>query len=115
MDVESIHNKLPEAVKGRRRDSIPEAYRKVAKGMEEQFLQHMIEQMRKTIDFANAESSSLKFYQSMLNSSHANVMAQKNYGKGLQKVILDQIYPVYKRNTPRGEGVVNHYREHNNE
>ena len=78
-------------------EDIPAAYRNVAKGMEQQFIRFMIEQMKKTVDTANPESSALKFYQSLLSDRYADIMANKNSGKGLQKVILDQIYPIHKR------------------
>ena len=77
---------------------IPEEYRNVAKGMEAQFIQYMIEQMKRTIDRVSPDSAALKFYRSILNSHHANIMAEKNNGLGLQKIILDQIYPLGKKN-----------------
>lgn len=78
--------------------NIPKPYLDVARGMEQQFIKYMIEQMKKTISKAEPESSALKFYNSLLNHHQSNIMAQKNEGLGLQKVILDQIYPAYKRN-----------------
>ena len=100
-----ISNIQKNVLPGRVIKDIPEAYLNVAKGMEQQFIQFMIEQMKKTVDMANPESSALKFYQSILDNHHANIMADKNNGKGLQKVILDQIYPAHKRVTSRRHGV----------
>ena len=77
--------------------------------MEQQFIQYMIEQMKKTIDVANPESSALKFYKSMLNNYQADIMAARGEGLGLQKVILDQIYPQHQRTPPSRSQVVKHY------
>ena len=75
---------------------IPDAYLEVARGMERQFVHYMVEQMRKTIKPARPESTPLRFYQSMLIDYQVDIMTQKNKGKGLQKMILKQIYPEYR-------------------
>lgn len=71
---------------------IPKAYKDVASGMEKQFAEFMITQMNNSIG-SEETNSGAKYYKSLLNSERADVMATKDQGLGLQKVILDQIYP----------------------
>jgi hypothetical protein len=52
----------------------------------------MITQMNNSIG-SEETNSGAKYYKSLLNSERADVMATKDQGLGLQKVILDQIYP----------------------
>lgn len=79
------------------RHFIPEPYKNVAEGMEKQFAQHMLEQMDNSIDRAEDPSSSMDYYDSVMRDQRAEVMA-KNSELGLQKVVLDQIYPERLRN-----------------
>ena len=69
------------------------AYREVARGMEEQLIRLMVNQMRKTIAPQTPPSSALGFYQSMLDGHYANAMAKNRMGMGLQQIIFEQIYP----------------------
>lgn len=75
---------------------VPEQYKDVAKGMEKQFAEFMISQMESTVGSTESNSAA-KYYKSLMNSERANVMATKDQGLGLQKVILDQIYPQHMR------------------
>ena len=65
--------------------------------MEGQFTEYLINQMEKTIDRDSTDSSA-DYYRSLLNSERAKMMTKTNGGIGLQKVILDQIYPAHLRN-----------------
>lgn len=76
---------------------IPKAYKDVASGMEKQFAEFMITQMESSIGSEDTNSAA-KYYKSLMNSERADVMATKDQGMGLQKVILDQIYPQRMRN-----------------
>jgi Rod binding domain-containing protein len=71
---------------------IPKAYKDVASGMEKQFAEFMITQMNNSVG-AEETNSGAKYYKSLMNSERADIMATKDQGLGLQKVILDQIYP----------------------
>ena len=73
-------------------DYIPDPYKNVAKGMEKQFAEFMVTQMESSTG-AKETNSSAKYYKSLMNSERADMMATKDQGLGLQKVILDQIYP----------------------
>jgi len=84
----NIQKKMPNA--------IPKAYKKIAEGMERQFLQYMLEKMKDTAKTQNQDTAG-KYYQSLMTSEHARVMASKNEGLGIQKLILQQIYPGYQR------------------
>src|SRR5690606_13414436 len=79
------------------RHFIPEPYKKVAEGMEKQFAEDMLEQMDRSIDRADESSSSMEYYDSVMREQRADSMA-KNSNLGLQKTILDQIYPERMRN-----------------
>ena len=76
---------------------IPEPHKKVAKGMEERFLLHMIKQMKKSVQKSEADSTASDFYNSQLDSERAKILAEKEGGVGIQKLILNQIYPIEKR------------------
>lgn len=76
---------------------VPSEYKDVAKGMEKQFAEFMIQQMENSVG-STSNNSAAKYYKSLMNSERANVMATKDQGLGLQKVILDQIYPQHMRN-----------------
>lgn len=75
---------------------IPDPYKKIAKGMEKQFAEFMISQMEKSTG-SKAKDSASQYYKSLMTSERAEVMASKDQGMGLQQVILDQIYPKWKR------------------
>ncbi len=72
---------------------VPPEYQKIAKGMEQQFLRFMLEQMDKTIDRNGPDSPADSYYRSLLQDKRAEIMSEKDKGIGLQKLILDQIYP----------------------
>ena len=74
-------------------DEASSAYRIVARGMEEQLIRLMVNQMRKTIVPETPPSSALAFYQSMLDGHYASAMAKNRMGMGLQQIIFEQIYP----------------------
>ena len=74
---------------------VPKPYLDVAKGMESQFARYMFEQMRKTVP-ESEQSTAQDFYNSMLDDERARLLAQRNEGKGLQRLILEQIYPQIK-------------------
>jgi len=78
---------------------IPKPYRNIAKAMEKQFVEHMLEQMGKTVPGQEKKDTATKYYESLLKSERANLMAQNNGGIGIQDMILNKIYP--KRIAPQ--------------
>ncbi len=72
---------------------VPKQYRDIAKGMEQQFVQFMVEQMNKTAPSQEPESSAVKFYKSLLNERHSEIMTNQDEGLGIQRLILEQIVP----------------------
>ena len=76
---------------------IPQQYVKVAQGLEEQFAKFMIDEMEKTTGKQDS-STAENYYQSLLNSQRAKIMAETSGGLGLQEMILEQIYPAKFRN-----------------
>ena len=82
------------------REYIPKQYKEVAAGMEQQFVEIMLDQMGKTVDEAPPEGdggTGMDFYKSLQKSERAKSMTQQN-NLGLQNLILDQIYPKRMRN-----------------
>ncbi len=79
---------------------IPEEYKNFAKGMEKQFAEMMIEQMNDSVlkDEESEGNSATKYYESIMNSERADIMTTKDGGLGVQKMILEQLYPKSKRN-----------------
>lgn len=77
---------------------IPEPYKKVASGMEQEFARFMIEQMERTVTKENPDSQASAYYKSVVNQERAEAMSETGSGLGLKKMILDQIYPKHLRN-----------------
>lgn len=76
---------------------IPEPYKKVARGMEEQFANFMLEEMNKTTGDSSTDSAS-QYYKGLMTAERAKIMSESDQGLGLKKVILEQIYPKRLRN-----------------
>lgn len=74
-------------------NKVPEAYREVAEGMEAQFLNHMIGEMRKSIQKENPDSPAQSYYNSVLDYERAKTMAKDEHGLGLKEVILRDLLP----------------------
>lgn len=74
---------------------IPEDHKNVARGMEQQFAEYMIQQMNNTVDKADNENqdSASTYYENMMTTERAKMMSNSGKGLGVQKVVLDQIYP----------------------
>jgi Rod binding domain-containing protein len=91
------------------REEMLKPYVDVAEGMETQFSNHMIEQMRKSIPREKELSSAESYYESLMDHEHAKSMAQSDSGLGLKKVILDQIVPAHLKQQPTPHVVRNAY------
>ncbi len=90
---------------------IPEPYKKVAEGLEQQFNDYMLKELDSTSAYEQEEGNSspgMNYYKSILNSERASAISkQGKYGIGIQEIILDQIYPKKMRN----EIAFNHYQK----
>lgn len=78
--------------------NVPDAYMEVAKGMETQFINHMLGEMRKTVKSETPEAPGEAYYKSVLDYERAKLMSDTENGVGLKDLILDQIYPKNLRN-----------------
>lgn len=76
---------------------VPQPYRDVAQGMERQFLEFMISQMKNSIDRAEQPNTAMNYYESLLTEQQAKQISNQDGGLGLQQLILDQIYPQHMR------------------
>lgn len=91
------------------REEMLKPYVEVAEGMETQFTNHMIEQMRRTIPRDHELSSAESYYESLMDNERAKNMAQSDTGLGLKRVILDQIVPAHLKQQPSAQQVRNAY------
>lgn len=76
--------------------NVPEAYMRIAEGMESQFNQMMLSQMKKTVDRADPSSPATRIYEQMLDEHYADIMASKD-GTGIKDIVLEQIYPHFNK------------------
>lgn len=72
---------------------IPKDYMEVAKGMETQFINHMLEELTKNEGSLEDQSFSTKYYKSLLNQERAEIMAANENSIGLKDMVLDQLLP----------------------
>lgn len=78
--------------------NIPKEYLEVAQKMEADFVNHMLNEMRKTGKVDDDEdSTAMAYYNSLIDNERADLMAKHDGGIGIQKMILDQIYPEHMR------------------
>lgn len=90
---------------------IPEPFKAVARGMEEQFAELMLNEMNKTVEQSSVgagDEAGMDFYKSLQKSEQAKLISAKDI-LGLQKIILDQIYPKSMRN----KVALDHYHKQN--
>jgi Rod binding domain-containing protein len=95
--------------------NIPDAYKKVAEGMEAQFTNHMIKQMNKSVNKSKQDTPAANYYNGLLDYERSKIMAKQ--GTGLKEVILDQIVPAHlkprinnKNFGPKGQQVSRYQR-----
>ena len=77
---------------------IPKPFKKVAKNLETEFLQFLLKKMEGTVQLNKKDSTAKNYYKSLLNLERAKIMSDGQEGLGIQKLILDQIYPKRLRN-----------------
>lgn len=78
-------------------ENVPEDFKKMASGLEQQFAEYMLKQMHNSIG-RGQEDSAMDYYQDLNQKEQARMMSAVNNGLGLQKLILDEIYPEKFRN-----------------
>lgn len=72
----------------------------VAQGMEEQFANLLIQEMRKSIDKTEEGSSAMKIYESMLDQEYSRILAEQGQ-LGLSDVIVKQLAPKMNIELPK--------------
>ena len=77
---------------------VPEDFKKVAGGLEQQFVEYMLKQMNKSIGKGSTEGSAMDYYKDLQNTEQAKTLTNTNNGVGVQELILNQIYPKKFRN-----------------
>ena len=76
---------------------VPKEFKQIAKSMEQQFIEHMLQQMEKTSG-ADNESTSDNYYKGLQRTKRAEMFSQLSGEGSLKDLILDQIYPEKYRN-----------------
>ncbi|MCO4753888.1 MAG: rod-binding protein [Bacteriovoracaceae bacterium] len=92
-------------------ENVPKEYMDVAQGMETQFINHMLNEMRKTVKSSEPDSSASKYYKGLVDHERAKIMATTDNGIGLKDVILDQIYPKHMRVGMPSKHAINAYQQ----
>lgn len=99
--INSLTNNLALQARARQKaaeyENIPKEYMEVAEGMETQFVNHMLTEMRKSVNSAEKDSNANEYYKSLMDFERAKIMTETGTGIGLKEVILDQIYPKHMR------------------
>ena len=101
-DIQKSYSQLAQAIqRSQTQDSslkyVPQKHKDFARGMEKQFAQFMVEQMNKTSG-SKETGTGAQYYKSLLVSERSDMLTKKDGGLGLQKMILNQIYPHRQRN-----------------
>lgn len=73
----------------RKHQNVPKEVVQAAEAMEEQFANHLIGEMRKSIG-NKTTSSAQNFYNSLMDRERAKMMAQSDSGLGVKEVIIDE-------------------------
>ena len=81
------------------KEFIPDDFKKVATGMEQQFLQYMLQQMNNSVQKTGEESTAGKYYKGLLDTERAKSFSNSDLGHtDIKSLILNQIYPQKFRN-----------------
>lgn len=74
---------------------VPSEVMEFAKSMESQFSELMLKEMQKTSNESNTDSAS-EFYNGLLTTERAKALTDVS-SKGIKDLILDDVYPDFKR------------------
>ncbi len=76
---------------------VPDDHKNVARGLEQQFAQYMLKQMNKSIG-NGPDDTAMNYYKDLNQTEQAKMLSNVKNGLGIQKLILDEIYPEKFRN-----------------
>lgn len=79
-------------------ENVPKPFKDAARGIEQQFVEFMVQQMHKTTGAPEDSNTATNYYNDLLYKEESNRMTEHKNGLGIQKLILDQIYPKKFRN-----------------
>lgn len=91
--------------------NIPKEYLNIAESMEAQYINHMLNELDKTIIQENPDSAAQKYYKSLIRNQRAEIMAKSENGVGIKDLILDQIYPQHMRKNINHRQAINQYQQ----
>jgi Rod binding domain-containing protein len=84
---------------------VPKEVMKVAEGMEEQFINHMVSEMKKSVKRTQPMNQAERFYNSKMDEEYSKIMSQTSNGLGLKEMIIEQLAPQYIRNDKLAKNV----------
>ena len=103
MELNKIVNKVPSSNSMR---YVPDDFKKIARSMEQQFINHMIQQMEKT-SLSSNETQADSFYKGLQRDERAKIITELSGEGSLKELILDQIYPERYRNETSYNAFIN--------
>ncbi len=74
---------------------VPKNVMEVAEGMESQFTNHLLREMKKVSGQKLGPAENI--YQSMLDSERSKMMAKSNSGLGIKDVVIRELYPQFQQ------------------
>jgi Rod binding domain-containing protein len=90
-------------------------YEKVAEGMETQFINHMIKEMRKGVPKEDQDSSAMNYYNSVMDYERSKILASDPRGGiGIKKMILEQMLPEHLKDRPVPKQEISAYMKQKN-
>lgn len=96
-------------------------FEEIAESMEANFTSHLLKEMRKTVPKESPDTPAMDYYNSLLDSERAELMAKSESGLGVKKIILDQIVPQHMKQYLKnahpvsGQGMTARAKENTNE
>tara|TARA_Y100000768_G_scaffold388543_1_gene385096 strand:+ start:9938 stop:10309 length:372 start_codon:yes stop_codon:yes gene_type:complete len=93
-NINKLSHIQPQVV--RKHQNVPKEVVQAAEAMEEQFANHLINEMRKSVG-KESKSSAEDFYNSLMDRERAKMLAKSDTGLGIKDVVIDE----YMRKTAR--------------
>ena len=94
------------------REVLVKQLKDVATGMEEQFANLLIQEMKKSVDKNEEGSSAMKIYESYLDQEYARIMADQG-SLGLSDVIVEQLAPKMNLNIETKKNIIKKHPQNN--
>jgi len=87
------------------KEFIPKPYLELAEKLEKQFYNLLLNEMEKTVEKTEPQSTAEEYYNSLLSDKHAEIFSQNPNNNGIKDLILNEVYP----QRFRSKAVFEHY------